>query len=661
MKRASAFILSFAIFAAGAWTQSPPPVELPVTKIALFSSGVAYFERHGIVSGNSIVSLPFASDEVNDALKSLIVAEGSSSPSVSYPSRESLDRALKDFRIDLSGAPGVAELLSRLRGAEVEIDTPQTIGGRVVSVERSPTQDPGVTKDSLVLFAKGGLRSFTLDEIQAIRFSDQGISEDFERALGLILSSRNDRNRSLQLSLPGSGDRQATIGYVIAAPVWKVSYRLDLSAAKPRFQGWAIVDNPTGQDWKDVSLSLVTGRPVSFIQDLYDPLYLDRPTIPLAIAGIAAARSYGSSLTNVPEEEADSYTEAESAPAAKKAMAPMAAHAPLMARASAASRAEASSAGDQFQFTLKSPVSLERGTSAMLPLVSGEIAAERVSIFSGTQGALSQHPMLGAKLANSTGMRLPAGPIAVFDGGLYAGDALLDFFPEKDSRLIAFGEDLGVTGAVTASSEEETIGVGIAKGVMTFARRITFSKSYEFKNGTAEPKKLVVEHPITQGAELFEPTTSEEKTAGVYRFELAVAAGRAAKLIVKERSPSSETVVLGSIRPEDLLAYSSSQEIPQKIRDALKKAVDLRKKLEDAKRGLEDQKARKDSLAADQDRYRRNLDSVGRDSSQGQQYVKRLMEAEAAIDQTSTAITNAQKAVQEAQAAYEGYLADLSI
>jgi hypothetical protein len=678
-------VLAFiALASAGLYAQSSLPAsplaELPVTKVALFSSGVAYFERRGTVNGDCVVSLPFASDEVNDALKSLIVAEGSASPSVSYPSRESLDRALKDFRIDLSGAPGVAELLSRLRGAEVEIDTPQTIGGRIVSIEHSPTKDPEVTKDSLVLFAKGGLRSFALDDIQAIRFADSGIGEDFERALGLILSSRDDKSRSLELALPGSGARQATVGYVIAAPVWKVSYRLDLSAAKPRIQGWAIVDNPTGQDWKDVSLSLVAGRPVSFIQDLYEPLYLERPTIPLAIAGIAAARSFDSSLTNVPEE-ADSNAETEAAPSAKKTMGAMIAPAPAMARsrdsskeaqaafgqalsavpAFAESSAEAGGAGDQFQFTVKKPVSLERGKSAMLPLVSGEIAAERVSIFSPASSSGTQHPMLGAKLANSTGMRLPAGPISVFDGGLYAGDALLDFLPEKDSRLIAFGEDLGVTGAVTASSEEETIGVSIAKGVMTFSRRVTFSKGYEFKNGTAEDKKLVVEHPITQGAELFEPTTSEEKTASLYRFELALAAGGEAKLVVKERSPRNETVVLGSMRPEELLAYSSSQEIPQKVRDALKKAVDLQKRLEDAKRGLADQEARKESLEADQGRYRSNLDSVGRDSSQGQQYLKRLMEAEASIDQTSAAITSAQKAVQDAKAAYEGYLAELSI
>jgi hypothetical protein len=663
--------------------------ELPVTKVVLFSSGVAYYERRGQVSGDSLVSLPFAQDEVNDALKSLIVSDGSgasdktASPSVSYPSRESLDRALRAFRIDLSGSPSVADLIARLRGAEIAIDTPETVSGRIVSVEQKPTKEPGVARPYVLLVTASGLRSVALDDAQAIRFADPGIGADFDRALALILDSRDEKSRSLEVRLPGSGNRQAAIGYVIAAPVWKVSYRLDLSTAKPQIQGWAIVDNPTGQDWKDVSLSLVSGRPVSFIQDLYAPLYLERPTLPLAIAGIAAARSFDTGFDGGTEEKTE--LDEEAAPKDKKAQMSFAAPAaaPAMSRsggafksaapaanaalgpAAALETAQAGEAGDLFQFTVRKPVSLERGRSAMLPLVAGEIQAERASIYSASsgprEGSGPRHPMLGARLVNSSGIRLPAGPIAVFDGGVYAGDALLDFFPEKDSRLIVFGEDLGVTADVSASSAQETVGVAIAKGAMTFSRMITTSRSYAFKNGTADAKKIIVEHPITQGAELFEPRSSDEKTESVYRFSLALPAAGEAKFVVKERSPSQERIVLGTLGSEDFLAYSSSQEIPQGIRDALKKAIDLRRKLEDAKRALADQKARKESLSADQARYRSNLDTVGRDSSQGQQYLKRLMDSETAIDQAAATIADAQKAAQDAQSAYEGYLANLTL
>ena len=60
--------------------------------------------------------------------------------------------------------------------------------------------------------------------------------------------------------------------------MWKTSYRLIL-AEKPALQGWAIVENQTDNDWTDVQLSLVSGRPISFIQDLYQPLYIPRPWV----------------------------------------------------------------------------------------------------------------------------------------------------------------------------------------------------------------------------------------------------------------------------------------------------------------------------------------------------------------------------------------------
>ena len=47
-------------------------------------------------------------------------------------------------------------------------------------------------------------------------------------------------------------------------------------------EGWAIVDNTTGEDWTKVQLSLVSGRPISFVSQLYAPKYINRPSAELA-------------------------------------------------------------------------------------------------------------------------------------------------------------------------------------------------------------------------------------------------------------------------------------------------------------------------------------------------------------------------------------------
>ena len=68
----------------------------------------------------------------------------------------------------------------------------------------------------------------------------------------------------------------------IAAPIWKTTYRVVLDdKGTPFFQGWAIVDNVSEEDWTDVSLSLVSGTPVSFVQRLQQPYYRHRPVVPI--------------------------------------------------------------------------------------------------------------------------------------------------------------------------------------------------------------------------------------------------------------------------------------------------------------------------------------------------------------------------------------------
>ncbi len=645
--------------------------ELPVTRVVLFSSGVGYFEHRGRVAGEAVVLLPFGVGDVNDALKSLVVRDpGSASPSVSYASQESLDRALKGFSVDLSGSPKVADILARLRGADVQVDTPTTLSGRIVGVETRPGKEPGTTTQFLVILTKDGVRAVPLDGIAAFRFTDRKITEDFERALALILEAQDTQRRVLELKLPGSSAREAAVGYVVAAPIWKASYRLDLAGQKPYLQGWAIIDNPTEQDWKNVELSLVSGRPVSFIQDLYSPLYVERPEIPLAIAGAAKPRYLDSGVSGDEYDEyKEKYEEAEAydrsvgagAPPAPASAAKSAYAEPRRPSESLAEQnletARAKAAGELFEFTVKKPVTLERRKSAMLPLVAGELTVEKVSVYAPGQ----ETPMTGARITNTTGMKLPAGPITVFDGGVYAGDALIDFLPEKEKRLIVYGDDLSLVASSNLGSAEETVGITIYKGSLRFSRRVTYARTYEFRNAGTAAKKVVVEHPIMSGAELFEPKSFDEKTAALYRFSVAVASGASSTFVVKERYPRTDTVVVGNLPLDSLVAYSTNKEMPPKVRDALAKAADLKRGLEDRKRALNELQNRKKELTDEQSRIRDNLDSVGTTSTQGQQYLKKLLDAENEIESTNAKIVDARKAVSDAQTAYDTYVASLTV
>ena len=61
-------------------------------------------------------------------------------------------------------------------------------------------------------------------------------------------------------------------------------------------QGWAIVDNTVGEDWKDVKLSLVSGTPQSFIQNISQPYYTRRPVVPLPESMMLTPQAHEASM-----------------------------------------------------------------------------------------------------------------------------------------------------------------------------------------------------------------------------------------------------------------------------------------------------------------------------------------------------------------------------
>ncbi|MDR0624485.1 MAG: DUF4139 domain-containing protein [Treponema sp.] len=642
---------------------------LPLRKITIYSSGVAFFEHSGTLTDPARIQFPFKLDTVNDALKSLVINDPASvSPSITYPSEQLLGETLRNLSVDLSGNPGMAEILSRLRGEEVEAAAPGPITGRIIALdyrmEGETTAEPWLS-----LFTPEGIKRIRLASISSLRFTNPRIGSGLNRALDLIMASRNAGIRELTVSLPGGGSRPVSISYVIPAPVWKVSYRLDLSGASPAdsrpnalLQGWAIVDNGGGTDWQNVELSLVTGRPVSFIQNLYPPYYVNRPTLPLALAGTAEAETWASGYGG-----AENFKAAPAAaPLARSSMAAadmsMEAPAPSVA-AGGMNTARASDLGDQFAFTVKDPVNLNRRQSAMLPLVEEKITAVKLLILSGERAlGRTVHPYLGAQLLNTTEMKLPAGPLTVYDGGAYAGDALIEFFNAGEKRLISWGEDLSVTAAVAAEPGGRFVSaVSVSGGLMTISRKQVYAKTYTVRNAAGEAKQILIEHPVTPGAELAEPAAPPEKTPSAYRFLQSLPAKGELIFTVREERPFEERISLIQQRPETLLSYVSNQEIPPHVRAVLQKALDLKREADAAQSALDSVQTRRDFLVSEQDRIRRNLEAAGNQSPQGQDYLRRMVQLDGDLDRLTAEVDGAEKKAQGAQKAYEEYLGALKL
>ena len=268
-----------------------PAVTLPITRVVLFNSGVGYFSRSGDVMDDARVDLTFPEQDINDLLKSMVLEDFNNGriAAVSYDSREPISRTLSSFAVNLTGNPTFAGIVSQMRGERIEVvltpgavNQPGKLSGVIVGVEPQKEAKGNTTVEVEVLnmWCAEGLRSVKLPEIQQLKFSNPVIESEFRRALDVLALSHDSLKKAVSLHFAGEGKRKVQVGYVIEAPIWKTSYRLVLAEKeKPYLQGWALVENPTDEDWAGVKMALISGRPISFKMDLYNPLYINRPTV----------------------------------------------------------------------------------------------------------------------------------------------------------------------------------------------------------------------------------------------------------------------------------------------------------------------------------------------------------------------------------------------
>jgi len=258
---------------------------LAIKKVVLFKHGVGHFEREGQISGDASIDLYFRASEMNDVLKSLTVLDltGGLITSISYESTLSVEEQLKDIAIRLPENNALKGLLSQVQGARVAIDVGQkTITGVVTGIETVKRQTGEIVLDTtyVSLLVEGrALQSFDVMEAKQITLLDDNLKKDLQHLLDVLIAAKKKDLKKFTVFLKGEGERTINISYIVAAPVWKTSYRLLLSEESPLIQGWAVVDNTQDEDWENVSLSLVAGLPVSFIHDLYSPRYQKRPEV----------------------------------------------------------------------------------------------------------------------------------------------------------------------------------------------------------------------------------------------------------------------------------------------------------------------------------------------------------------------------------------------
>lgn len=689
---------------------------VPIKKIVLYRSGVGYFERMGTVSGEAEVQLRFNAEQINDILKSMVLLDldGGRIDTVSYASKEPLAKRLASFGLNISNNPSIPDLLGQLRGAPLKVIVAgEEISGTVLGVEDRTlppreNQQP-IKVPHLNLVSPAGLRSIAVTDVSSFEILDKELAGELNRALATLAEYRADRTKTVDLRFAGQGSRRVVVGYVHEMPVWKTSYRLVLPESQPAakageggassagevmLQGWAIVENTTDHDWDNVTMSLVSGRPVSFQMDLYEPLYQFRPTLPVPTIPGVMPRSYAGGMDQWDDKaKADRGTTGgvDGAPTAKAGRrmapgAPTAAPAPMLAGGvmadaagesaeyryagieggdladyAAQARAQAGEVGEVFQYTLDTPVSIERQRSAMIPILTSTIPGRRVSIFNLADG--SEHPMRGIELVNDSNLQLLPGPISVFDGAAYSGDAQIGHIGQGDKRLLAYAVDLDVDVQTKQDDSNSIVKLRIVDGLIEQTIKSRTTLTYAFKNNDEKrPRTLFVEHAkLGGGWELTSPAKADSETQTHHRFVVEAEAGRQIELPVTSERTIRQSMGVLDVNMPSLLAFHRDGKLSDKALEAVRKAAGMQAAINDTERQINQLNEQTGAISAEQNRIRENMGKVERTSELYKRYVTKLNDQETQLENINEQRTAAQQKLEQQRREFNDYLRGLNV
>lgn len=679
---------------------------LPLQDVVLFSSGVGYFGRNGQVDGDASVDLLVRAPQISDILKSLVLfdPQGHVDP-VTYSIQDYIASrpTTTDLNIDPNSSPGA--ILCLLQGAQVRIERQSgAIEGRVVSVSTQQIKEGDSFRavEFATLLTATGLTTIRLDDVLSFTPLDRGLADKFvsslEKKANGLTQGLDAGVRPITLHFRGRGRREVKAGYLLETPTWKTSYRLVLSPkAKPYLQGWAVVENPGDEDWTDVNLSLVSGRPISFIQDMATPIYIVRPIVQPQIIGSTRPQTFGpgygeqngvslnvsnTSVGNVGafadrgvESRISSLENRTAAPPRTPGLysnsgavnAPIVSDMPLISKAfqsRAENQVDAQATGVQqgnlFVYAIDSKVSVPHGQAAMVPIISEDVQGEAVSIVQSTNviGALSAQN--GFRLRNRDDLNLQGGPITVYSDGIYGGDAIITNVSPGESRFIAYALDLDVVSRLDGSEEdEELVAIRPTPGALQVTKRRTRVQKYIFRNKSKADKIVLLQQPNENEWKLVDAKQLYEKSNDGLRFRVVVPTGKSVNYIIEWQKPEDEVVALRDLSPDDIGFYASQTKISPVLKAQLLNIIALKKKANDIAGQRTAQEKALDSIVQDQTRIRENLKALDRTSPLYKSYEAKLQSQETQIDKVQGEIDRLRVAENAAKQAVSDAIAAL--
>jgi hypothetical protein len=643
--------------------------RLPVTRVVLYKNGVGYFEHAGRVRDSRDVNVDFTTAQLNDVLKSLTVLDLGKGriTGVSYNSNAPLAKRLGSLHLPVGENPTTAQFLDALRGARLEVHSgTESATGRLLSIDEREIPIKGdrkITVDQISIVSDNGeIHVFDLTPSTSVRVAEKEVNEEVGKYLGLVASTRDQDLRRMTISTAGEGERNLLVSYISEVPVWKSTYRIVIPKdGKPLLQGWAIVDNTVGEDWKNVELSLVAGAPQSFVQELSQPYYTRRPVVALPENAMITPQTHEATMVaEVKEDEAPPPPAAPSARAVNGAMydrlhgiagknktglvagsaggiggGVSAASAPRANASEAAESLEASTTtaqtrdlGDLFEYKLQDRITIRKNQSALVPILQSRIDAEKVSVWNPSESSV----LRALWVDNTSELTLDGGSFNVLEGDAFAGEGLIDPIKPGEKRLLSYAADLGVLVDAKQKAENQRVTkVVIAHGTLMQSTQEREENTYTIRNRDTSRRTVVIEHPARPGWKLTDDEKPAESSTSFHRFRLTVDPKKTETLLVKEYRPLTNSYQVSNIGDGQIKFFLDQKMINPQIEQALRKVIAQKNSVVALDAEVAARKSKISGIGEDQQRVRENMKALkgsAEEKALVERYVHELNEQE---------------------------------
>jgi hypothetical protein len=671
-------------------------MTIPVRRMVLYKHGVGFIERGQKFDNDEPLKLNFKKDTMDDILKSLCIFDMGKGrvTGLSYETGEDISLQLAEKAIQVPDQQALIGLLRQLKGYAVKLETSTdgTIEGTVVGTQEGmrvtidappatskqviPNSPMSTVKDYVVMKdGTGSLLSVDIEKIMKFHILDPEASADLDFFLDAVTSIRKKNNKAVTVFFEG-GNHDLKISYIMAMPSWRVSYRLAFDKKETILQGWGIIDNKLDEDLKDISLSLVAGKPISFIYDIYTPRIVPRPIVREEVRTVSAPVELEGGMEQLAEarmmaEEASAEREYSTRDECKKEMAPRrrAMAAPCVASSapgggmgyapqeppadlfahSQSVQTKTVEMGEFFKYDIDTPVTVKRGQSAMVPILQCPITCFKEHIYNNEK--MPKNPVVTMKLKNDTGAVLERGPILVLDENTYVGEAILPYTTTGSENHVAYSVDLGVIVNEKYNNGSDLKQINIAGRYLQKEHLEWKECEYEVQNKKKDNIDLVIEHRKSDYI-VDEKVTQKatDTTESYYRWKFKMDGKTSSKFKVRETMTRFYSEEIRTQDVSTMKYYIDNNYISKRDYKDVKDILDVSISINDLRRTNNELMTERARIQEEQSRLRSNMNSLGSSNQEAKlrtKYVEKLDAQEKRFEEILETIEKNEEKIKE--------------